>query len=66
MNYSFYLFSKLFDEFHISDTPYDILFGEVCQMYEDYVKSGYNDESKPEYECMHKYLSMKFEPSVIN
>lgn len=56
-NYSFFLFSKLHEFYHESDTPYDELFGEVVAMYEDYENSAYNDSNKPEYECMVNYLS---------
>ncbi len=56
MNYSFYLFSKLFDAFYEIECPYDYLFGEVLRMYEDYEGSKYNDPNKGEYECMVKYL----------
>lgn len=68
--YSFFLFSKLFDAvkvwkskqedvFNDTDTPYDELYGEVMAMYQDYVHSEFNDEFKPEYECMVDYLSNK-------
>jgi hypothetical protein len=57
MSYSFYLFGKLFDAFYGIDCAYDILFEEVLRMYEDYVKSEYNDEFIGEYECMVNYLT---------
>ena len=62
MSYSFYLFSKLFDAFYgnnrfIKDCPYDYLYEEVLGMYENYVKSEYNDEFKGEYECIVNYLN---------
>jgi len=56
-SYSFFLFSKLFDFFHSTDMPYDELYGEVLTMFQDYVHSEFNDEFKPEYECMVEYLS---------
>lgn len=56
-SYSFFLFSKLFDVFHSTDMPYDELYGEVLTMFQDYVHSEFNDEFKPEYECMVEYLS---------
>lgn len=59
-NYSFFLFCKLFDHFHTTDTPYDELYGEVVAMYEDYQNSEYDDGNKPEYECMVNYLSNHF------
>jgi hypothetical protein len=57
MNYSFYLFSKLFDNFYPTETPYDFLFEEVCRMYEDYLKSPYDNPKKDEYSCMVDYLN---------
>lgn len=57
--YSFFLFSKLFDLFNDTHTPYDELYEEVMAMYQDYVHSEFNDEFKPEYECMVDYLSNK-------
>ena len=57
MNYSFFLFSKLFDVYHETQMPYDLLFGEVCRMYEDYENSKYNKPNKGEYECMCDYLA---------
>ena len=57
MSYSFFLFSKLFDCFYTTDCAYDELYEVVYSMYEDYVKSEYNDEFKGEYECIVNYLS---------
>lgn len=56
-NYSFYLFSKLFDCYHSSDEPYDYLFEEVEWAYIDYNKSEYNVSTIDEYQCMCNYLS---------
>ena len=56
-NYSFYLFSKLFDYYHSIENPYDLLFEEVEWAYIDYNKSEYNVSTLGEYECMSNYLS---------
>ncbi len=56
-NYSFFLFSKLYECVNgISEEPYDLLFGEIAQAYEQYEASEYNTSNKPEYECMLAYL----------
>ena len=57
MDYSFYLFSQLFDLYHNTDMPYDIKYTEVLNMYKDYLLSDYNSPNYGEYECMCKYLS---------
>lgn len=56
MNYSFFLFSKLYDLYFPSEIPYDILHTEVCQSYEDFIASPYNVEDKSEHDCMINYL----------
>lgn len=58
MNYSFFLFSKLFDIYHTTDTPYDILFEELSAMYKDWLSwDVYNGKSMGEYESMCEYLA---------
>lgn len=57
MNYSFYLFSQLFDVYHTTDATYDEKFKEISAMYQDYLKSGYNNPNYGEYECISAYLS---------
>ena len=56
-NYSFFLFSKLFDVYHPREIEYDWLFEEVEWAYIDYNKSKYNDSNKAEYQCICDYLS---------
>jgi hypothetical protein len=56
MNYSFFLFSQLYSVIHPNETPYDILFEEVQQLFYDYEESLYNDSDKGEYECMEEFL----------
>lgn len=55
-NYSFFLFSQLYNVIHPNETPYDILFEEVQQLFYDYEESLYNDSDKGEYECMEEFL----------
>jgi hypothetical protein len=56
-NYSFYLFSKLFDQYHTIEAPYDRLFEEIQGAYMLFLESEFNDGNKPEYECMLDYLA---------
>jgi hypothetical protein len=58
MNYSFFLFSKLFDIYHTTEEPYDILFEEVGKMYKDWlVWDVDNGKNIGEYESMSEYLA---------
>ena len=57
MNYSFYLFSQLFDVFHTTDATYDEKFKEISKMYQDYLTSKYNNPNYGEYECISSYLT---------
>lgn len=55
--YSFFLFSKLYSIIiKVDDYAYDVLFEDILSWYDKYNKSWYNDENKPEYECMVAYL----------
>lgn len=55
--YSFFLFSKLYSVIiEVDDYAYDILFEDILSCYDKYNASWYNDENKPEYECMVQYL----------
>jgi hypothetical protein len=58
MNYSFFLFSKLFDVHHATDQPYDILFDELKDMYKDWeVWDEENGKNIGGYESMQEYLA---------
>lgn len=62
MNYSFFLFSKLFDIYHTADVPYDTLFLEVVDMYNGFLKwdreNNINKGRKiSEYDAMSEYLA---------
>jgi hypothetical protein len=52
MDYSFYLFSKLFDAIIGHEYEYDLMFEDIKNLYKSYEISTYNNESLPEYECM--------------
>lgn len=57
-NYSFFLFTKLFDVYHTTESPYDILFEEMCDMYKDWGDwDKVNGSHIGEYESMCEYLA---------
>jgi hypothetical protein len=65
MNYSFFLFSKLFDIYHTNEEPYDILFEEVGKMYKDWLIWDVDNGKKiGEYESMQKYLATHTPESI--
>jgi hypothetical protein len=52
-DYDFFLFSQLtianyFTE--IQDMEYDLMFGEIISLYEDFIESSFNDDNKSLYE----------------
>jgi hypothetical protein len=58
MNYRFFLFSKLFDVYHTTDTPYDLLFEELKVMYKDWmIWDVDNGQNIGDYESMCEYLA---------
>jgi len=57
MNYSFFLFSKLYDATYPNELPYDQLFVDLQELYLDYQESIYNDPDKGEYECIVDFLN---------
>ena len=60
MEYSFFLFCKLFDYYHTTNMPYDYLYGEVVNMYHDFlswdVETNMNKHIS-EYDAMCEYLA---------
>jgi len=58
MNYSFFLFSKLYSVFFYEDDDleYDLLFEKLTSLYEDYQASPYNDPEQDEYSCIRYYF----------
>ncbi len=61
-DYSFYLFVQLRMLYAPSELPYDIMYGEDLQEFENYLESEFNKDTEPEYECMEAYLKHKFKP----
>lgn len=57
MDYSFFLFSQLYNVIHPNETPYDSLFKELKELFLDYQESLFNDPDKGEYECMVDFLN---------
>jgi hypothetical protein len=55
-DYSFFLFSNLYNAVIPNEIEYDELYGIVCDEYGKYCDSKYNDPNQPEYECMLEYL----------
>lgn len=57
MNYSFFLFSKLYDIHNPNEHPYDILFDELCTLYKYWQKwDEISGKDLGEYESMEKYF----------
>lgn len=55
-NYSFFLFSQLYNVIHPNETNYVGLFEELQNLYLQYENSLYNNSDKGEYECMEEFL----------
>ena len=51
-DYSFYLFSKLFDVFIKQDYEYDLMYQDISNLFFLYKHSKYNNENVGEYECI--------------
>lgn len=56
MNYQFFLFTQLYNEVIGIQYEYDILFGDIKNLYYEYLISDFNDDELPEYECMVAFL----------
>ena len=59
MNYSFFLFSKLYELTFPEDSglEYDLLFDKLVLLYREYYGSVYNNEFQSEYTCITDYFS---------
>jgi hypothetical protein len=57
-NYEFFLFTQLAFAYDCvnKELEYDFLFGDLITMYEDFLKSGYDDGYKNLYECYEDYF----------
>lgn len=58
-DYDFFLFSQLtianyFTE--VQDMEYDLMFAEIGSLYEDFLESSFNDDTKSLYYCIQQYL----------
>lgn len=58
MNYSFFLFSKLYENwFHQDDDlEYDLLFDKLEPLYAKYFLGDFNDQSVDEYTCINNFF----------
>lgn len=63
MNYSFFLFTQLYNSIIGIQYEYDLMFDDIGILYKDYLASSFNDNNKPVYECIESYL-IKEEPNV--
>jgi len=63
MSYSFFLFAKLHDVvLGVSDEPYDNQYDDLVVMYDMFMSSEYDVDTKAEYECMVEFFqSLKAE-----
>jgi hypothetical protein len=56
MNYSFFLFTQLYNEIIGIQYEYDLLYEDIKKLFYDYQLSSFNDRYKPEYECIVAFL----------
>jgi len=60
MNYSFFLFSKLYDLEFNPTIPYDEVFDDVKRMYKDYlIWDGETNKPIGDYEAMQEFLKLQ-------
>lgn len=55
-DYSFFLFTLLYDIVIMSDLDYCELYGVICDEYGKYCDSNFNNPEETENECIIKYL----------
>lgn len=55
-NYSFFLFTQLYNAIVGIQYEYDLLFADLQVLFEKYDASPFNDGNLPEYECMVSFL----------
>jgi hypothetical protein len=59
MNYSFFLFTKLYDVIIGEQYEYDLMFDDLNDLYREYESSEFNDSAIDEYQCMTNFLTNK-------
>jgi len=59
MNYSFFLFTKLYDVIIGVQYEYDLMFDDLNDLYREYEASEFNDSAIDEYQCMTNFLTNK-------
>ena len=62
MNYNEYLFScllKIYDK-NFAELEYDLQYEKVAELYLEFTQSKFDDDAKPEYECIVEYLEDKY------
>ena len=62
MNYNFFLFTELLRLFDkpLFEKEYDILFGDIQGIFEEYSNSHFTMQNKSEYDCMHDFLTERY------
>jgi len=57
-DYDFFLFTQLAYAYGKIDSEleYDLLFGDIIKLYEDFLTSDSNDDTKGLYECIEHYF----------
>lgn len=58
-DYSFYLFTKLYDVIIGTQIEYDILFELLVDLHKEYEMSHFNDGRLSEYDCIVNFLNHK-------
>jgi hypothetical protein len=56
MNYSFFLFTQLYNAYVGIQYEYDLLYEDLLLLYSKYENSSYNNPDRGEYECMESFL----------
>jgi hypothetical protein len=56
MNYSLFLFSKLYDVVIGFNYEYDLMYADMQTLYKVFEDSGFNNPNLPEYECILEFL----------
>lgn len=56
MDYSFYLFTRLYVDVCGTNMPYDVEYEQMTTLYNDYKGSQFDDPTQGEYECMLNFI----------
>jgi hypothetical protein len=56
MNYSLFLFSKLYDSIIGVNYEYDYMYDDLQTLYKVFEDSGFNNKNRSEYDCIVDFL----------